>query len=116
MPRVYSCVCIIHYTIHLNVGQQVVRRLISSGADPNSCSTTCSGDPALMVAVSKPDGEARQVILDLLLTKGASVDAANRAGQTALMYAARAGDAELCAVLLDASASVGKEVRTMRYM
>ena len=67
-----------------------------------------------MVAVSKPDGEARQIILDLLLTKGASVDAVNGASQTALMYAARAGDVELCALLLDASASVGKEVRTMR--
>ena len=89
---------------------QVVRRLLSCGADPNTCSTTPSGDPALLLACSIPDLETRHIILSLLLTKGASVDSANGAGVSALMRAAMAGDSEACKLLLDASAKVGKEV------
>ena len=89
---------------------QVVRRLISSGADPNTCSSAPTRDPALMLACSLPTVETRHLIMSLLLTKGANVDAANSVGQTALMRAALAGDVETCTLLLDASAKVGIEV------
>lgn len=68
-----------------------------------------------MLACTLPSAEPRQVILGLLLNKGASVDAVNRGGQTALMRAARAGDADLCTLLLNASASVGREVSVVHY-
>ena len=88
----------------------MVQRLLSSGADPNTTSSNPSKDPALMVACSLPSPDTRQLLLDLLLDKGARVDSENSVGQTALMRAAGNGDAGTCSVLLEAGASVGKEV------
>ena len=84
----------------------MIQRLISSGADPNTCSSAHTRDPVLLVACRIPTLETRHIIMSLLLTKGASVDAANSIGQTALMHAALAGDMETCTLLLDSSASV----------
>ena len=100
----------VHNLINFPCNFQVVRRLISSGADPNTCSSAHTRDPALTLACSIPTVEARHIIMSLLLSKGASVDAINSVGQTALMRAVMAGSAETCALLLDASAKVGIEV------
>ena len=63
-----------------------------------------------MLACTIPTVETRHVIMSLLLSKGASVDAINSVGGTALMCVAMAGDADTCALLLDASAKVEIEV------
>lgn len=90
---------------------QVVRRLISSGADPNVCSTAPTRDPALVLACSAPSAaNTRHDIVSLLLVQGAHVDLANSTGRTALMHTAMTGDSETCKLLLDAGATVGLEV------
>lgn len=65
---------------------RLVRRLLDSRADPNYQGGANMASP-LMLACEVREEEARQTIVDLLLSKGAEVNLQDAAGKTALMKA-----------------------------
>jgi ankyrin repeat protein len=84
----------------------VVRRLLDAGVDPN---TPYGNDlTALMWAAGYPDGagalDAAKVV-NLLLERGAFIDAADNRGRTALMIAAERGHAAIVEILLQHGAN-----------
>lgn len=74
-----------------------VKLLITRGASPNALNS--DGIPILLIASARKDAEALNVV-QALLEGGANVNARDRNGQTALYYAARAGQAEVVSYLL----------------
>jgi ankyrin repeat protein len=74
----------------------ILRALIAAGADPRA--VVQDGTTALMAAVGMAQNDARRAdeaaaleVIKILVANGASVNAVNRTGQTALHGAARAG-------------------------
>lgn len=86
---------------------RVVRRLLDSKADPNTC--TPQNETALMRACSIRDEESRTIILRLLLHKGADVNVQDSSGQTALMRAVLLDDADTISVLLGKNSDISLE-------
>jgi ankyrin repeat protein len=78
----------------------VVRALLAAGADPNARETN-GGQDALMWAASEHHPE----VTDELVRHGADVNAKSNTGFTALMFAARRGDADSARILLGAEAN-----------
>ena len=79
----------------------VVRVLLEYGANKDG-QVPSSGVTPLMAAVQ----EGHCDVVDALLVARAGVDIADNAGRTPLHEACRAGDREMCAILLAAGASV----------
>ena len=79
-----------------------VRKLLAEGADPNS-RTGPRNVPALAIASG---GNSNPEIVKLLLAGGATVDAADNQGTTALMEATRGNLGEVVTALLEHGASV----------
>ncbi|MFC1478070.1 ankyrin repeat domain-containing protein [Candidatus Margulisiibacteriota bacterium] len=69
---------------------ETVKLLIDAGADLNA-KTNLYSETALMLA----SGKGYTAIVKLLIDADADLNAKNKAGDTALMYAARKGDAEI---------------------
>ena len=86
---------------------RVVRRLLDTRADPNCC--TALSETPLMLACSVQNEDARQKIIELLLRKGAKVDAQDSCGKTALMKAVILNDIETSLTLLNAHSDVSLE-------
>lgn len=83
-----------------------VKRLVMLGVNVNA--TGDDGDSAL-VAVEACKGDvvtSRVELVEFLIARGAAVNLRNREGRTALMYAARNGDAPAVNALLRSGASV----------
>lgn len=83
---------------------RVVRRLLDSKADPNSCNS--NNESPLILACSVQEEEARTTIVRHLLKKGADVNIQDRTGQTALMKAVIQNDVPTVIALLDSHADV----------
>jgi ankyrin repeat protein len=80
---------------------EIVRRLLDAGVDPKG--RYGNGLTALMWAAGHEDGVgagAAESVVDLLLGRGAPVDAADDRGRTALMTAAELGHAEVVEMLI----------------
>lgn len=77
----------------------LVEKLLSAGANPNLIS---KGYPIYFVAVKKGSIE----ILERLIRVGIDVNAKDKWGDTALIWAARAGDEGIVSLLLDQGADV----------
>lgn len=83
-----------------------VRQALDDGADPNVRATTVDhGKGARPLHLAAKHGAARAVI-ELLVERGATVDATMPNGHTPLHVAARHGDVEALHALLDAGASI----------
>ncbi len=79
-----------------------IKTLLSKpGADPNA---QYAGQTLLMIACIAPEGNVENV--RLLLDSGADINATDRGGGTALMYAAHAGKVEILKYLLQRGAKV----------
>jgi ankyrin repeat protein len=85
----------------------LVKAAIAEGANVN-CEGTNGLTPLLSAlhGISAPAEANRRECVALLLQGGAKVDALDRNGQTALIYATRAGDLETVKVLVDAGAMI----------
>src|SRR5215216_5044797 len=82
-----------------------VKQLVMLGVNVNA--TSDDGDSALVAVEScKGDVTSRVELVELLIAKGAAVNLRNSEGRTALMYAARNGDAPSVNALLRSGASV----------
>jgi ankyrin repeat protein len=81
----------------------VVTELLNRGFDPDSVDG--SGQPALIVAVKLQSMRAVQALLQ---HPGLNMEAANAAGETALMLAALKGDLATSRLLLDRGAKVDR--------
>ncbi len=88
-----------------------VALLLKSGADVNA--TDIHGDNALIAtaadAIFYTHAEAQLAVLRELLAAGASVDFANQAGETALMWTARTGNPEALRQLITAGANPNRK-------
>jgi len=82
-------------------GPEVVRILVSAGADVNATSNDYFGPP-LNFAAERGDAESIRVLLDA----GAKVNGRSPGGETPLIQAARSGNPEAVKVLLQAGADV----------
>ncbi len=78
-----------------------VKRLLEAGIDPNSRDP--KGMPALQVAIRRESPRSFEL---LLAQPGIDVDAANAAGETALMLTVLAGDVDASRRLMDRGAQV----------
>lgn len=81
---------------------EIVKLLLSKGADVNAKDKAVYGGTALMAAANRGHTE----IVKLLLSKGADVNAKDEAGGTALMAAAGNGNTEIVNLLLSKGADV----------
>ena len=86
-----------------------VRLLLENGADVNG-SEPKRGQTALMWAAS----EGHAAVIDVLLQKGAKIDAATKAGFNALVFAALKNDAASVQRLLKAAPTQTMRFRTRR--
>ncbi len=81
--------------------ETIVRRLLDAGVDPNA---RYGNDlTALMWAAGAEDGvgaRAASAVIDLLVERGAAINAADNRGRTALMIAAERGDPAIVDALL----------------
>jgi uncharacterized protein len=83
---------------------RTVRELLNKGFDPNTPST--KGDVALVLAMKE---EAPKVATALLAHPKIQVDAANQAGETALMMAALKGNEEWVRRLIERGAQINRQ-------
>lgn len=82
-----------------------VNLLLKNGASPNQ--TDENGTPILSLACNRQDKEGMKIIT-ALLEAGANVDGLDAKGQTPLFYAAKRGNKELVALLLEKGADYYK--------
>jgi uncharacterized protein len=90
---------------------RMVEILLRAGANPNNTSQHLFETP-LLVAASF--GRAENI--RLLIAAGANIDARNHQGETALWRAARRGDTEIVAILLDQPPPRGHAARAQRAL
>ena len=86
---------------------RVVQRLLDTRADPNCCNA--QSETPLMLACSVQNEEARKKILQMVLRKGANVNAQDNSGQTALMKAVILNDIDTTVTLLEAHSDISLE-------
>ena len=86
---------------------RVVQRLLDTRADPNCCNA--QSETPLMVACSVQNEDARKKILQMLMRKGANVNAQDKSGQTALMKAVIMNDIDTTVTFLEAHSDVSLE-------
>lgn len=86
-------------------GEDVIRRMLSEGADPNTTAGPL-GETPLHVAVRR----FRPGATEILLAHGAAVDARNAAGKTAYAHAHRRGFAEVADLLRKSGANTALDL------
>lgn len=74
-----------------------IKLLVDQGGSPNQA--TGEGVPLLSLAASRRDPEGKNVV-EMLVKLGANINGRDRKGQTALFYAAKAGNVEIVNLLL----------------
>src|SRR5215813_10545888 len=81
--------------LHNDVAE--AKRLLAQGADPNE--SGFGGMPPIVLAIARQDLD----LVRMMLARGADLDARDRSGSTALMWAAfnETGDARLVEALLE---------------
>ena len=79
--------------------KQVVQNMLAAGHDA-SCTHSATGLSALHVAAEEGDEQ----VVDMLLNKGAEVDARDKKGNTPFMYAAKLGNTSVCKLLIEGKA------------
>jgi ankyrin repeat protein len=109
LPSLYApCHCPSHrYVASFNGYSRTVDALLRNGADPNA---PAPGDMSTPLMAASREGHLR--VVGMLLTAGATVDAATAAGYrrfTALCHAAEAGHPEVVNVLCSFGANVEHE-------
>lgn len=84
---------------------EVVRLLLDTGADANTISK--EGYPILTLAAANVRRDNCDIV-EMLLKKGAKIDALDQEGSTALMYAIRNGNTESAKLLITSGADLNK--------